>query len=140
MIQLAPLNAVFFDIGGSLGNVTNVNGVRKLRAYASSKPLLKAMGQALGLRVGVISNVPTDMSIDEVRAMLAAAGLLALLDSQAIITSQEAGAEKPDAKIFEFAAQRIGVPITQCLYIGEDPKEVAGARTAGMAGIIKPSP
>ena len=41
-------------------------------------------------------------------------------------------------QIYQFAARQVGLPIEQCLYIGEDPAEVAGAQAAGMAGVLKP--
>ena len=98
------------------------------------------MQQTLGLRLGIISNVPPDMSTDDVRAMLRSAGLLAFFDNAAIVTSRDAGANKPDPKIYEYAAQRIGVPLDQCLYVGEEPDQVTGAQEAGMAGLLKPVP
>ncbi len=134
----APLRAVFFDIGGTLGIVSGAPHARRLAPFDSSAALLRTMAETLGLLVGVISNIPPDMSTDEVRAMLAAAGLLPLLDSNAIVTSRDAGAEKPAPQIYQFAARRVGLPIEQCLYVGEDADEVAGAQAAGMAGILKP--
>ena len=65
--------------------------------------------------------------------MLAAAGLLPPLDGNAIVTSRDAGADKPAPQIYRFAAGQVGLPIGQCLYVGEDAGEVAGAQAAGMA-------
>jgi FMN phosphatase YigB (HAD superfamily) len=139
MSAAAPLRAVFFDIGGTLGIVSGAPHARRLEPFETSAALLTTMAKALGLLVGVISNIPTDMSTDEVRAMLAAAGLLPLLDGNAIVTSRDAGADKPAPQIYQFAATQVGLPIGQCLYVGEDPGEVAGAQAAGMAGILKPA-
>jgi FMN phosphatase YigB (HAD superfamily) len=134
-----PLQAVFFDIGGTLGTVA-VDGHRfKLEPFPSSPALLQCAGKVLGLRVGIITNIPPEMTSDGVRRLLDAAGLLSLLDDAAIVTSRDAGVGKPKLQIFRFAAQRVGLPISQCLYVGEDPKEVAGAQAAGMAGVVKPS-
>jgi len=93
----------------------------------------------LGLRVGIITNIPPEMTSDGARRLLDAAGLLSLLEEAAIITSSDAGASKPKPEIYRFAAQRVDLPIGQCLYVGEDPKEVAGAQVAGMAGVLKPA-
>jgi len=133
------LKAVFFDIGGTLGVVSVDSHGFKLEPFPSSPALLQCAGQVLGLRVGIITNIPPEMTSDGVRRLLDAAGLLPLLDDAAIITSRDADASKPDPKIYRLAAQRIGLPIGQCLYVGEDSKEVAGAQAAGMAGMVKPA-
>jgi FMN phosphatase YigB (HAD superfamily) len=139
MTASVPLRAVFFDIGGTLGTVSGAPHSRRLQPFDSSLSLLRTMAGTLGLQAGIISNIPPDMSTDEVRAMLAAAGLLPLLNRNAIITSRDAGTDKPNPEIYQFAARQIALPIGQCLYVGESADEVAGAQAAGMAGILKPA-
>ena len=138
MSHPGPLKAVFFDIGGTLGTVSSDSHGFKLEPFASAPALLQCAGPVLGLRVGIITNIPPELTSDGVRRLLDAAGLLSLLDDAAIITSRDAGASKPELKIYRFAAQRVGLPVGQCLYVGEDSKEVAGAQAAGMAGVLKP--
>jgi putative hydrolase of the HAD superfamily len=70
--------------------------------------------------------------------MLATTGLLTLIDDDLIVTSRDAGAAKPDARIYEVAAERAQISIGRCIYIGENPSEVTGAQAAGMGGLIKP--
>ena len=135
-----PLRWVFFDVGGTLGRAMATPGGLRLEPFASSPALLEMMRSTLGLRVGVLSNTPDGMNTQEFRALLDRAGLLALLDSTAVITSRDAGASKPDPRVYAYAAERVGVPVGQCLYIGENPVEVEGARKAGMAGLVKPVP
>lgn len=139
MDQIQPLKAVFFDIGGTLGTVSGNNPI-KLTPFSSSASLLISAKQTLALRVGIITNIGSEMTDEDVRRLLEAAGLLRLIDETAIVTSRAAGASKPDRKIYTFAARKIGMPVRQCLYIGENPNEVAGAQRAGMAGILKPIP
>jgi HAD superfamily hydrolase (TIGR01549 family) len=137
----SPLKAVFFDIGNTLGKVGPAqDGTRHLVPYASSVALLQAMGETLGLQIGIITNIPADMTTAQVETMLADAGLLDLLNRAAIITSRDVGVEKPDPRIFQHAARQIDVPIVQCMFVGEDPAEVAGAQAAGMQAILKPIP
>jgi 2-haloacid dehalogenase len=102
--------------------------------------LLQTFSEILGLQLGIITNIPDDMSTGDVRTLLAAARLLTPLNSALIITSRDAGVSKPDVKIYEFAARSAGIPTNQCLYIGEDAAEVAGAQAAGMGGLLKPVP
>lgn len=51
------------------------------------------------------------------------------------IFSCAVGYLKPDPRIYEIACERLGVAPGDCLYIGDRPEEVIGARTAGMRAI-----
>lgn len=129
---------VFFDIGNTLGAI---NAKGQLEPFdPGSKALLSVLRGVLGLRLGVITNLPINMSLQDVQGLLEDAGLFRFLDSVGLITNHEAQADKPEVAIYQYAAQRVKVPIERCLYIGEDPEEVAGARQAGMAAILKPFP
>ena len=137
-IKTGSLSVVFFDVGQTLGTVVIEAGTRRLHPFPSSAALLDTMGRVLGLRIGIISNTPDGMTADDLQEMLAGAGLLTMLDDAAIITSGAAGFSKPDRRIYEFASAQVGVRIGKCLYVGENPGEVAGAQKAGMAGVLKP--
>jgi FMN phosphatase YigB (HAD superfamily) len=132
---MPPISAIFFDIGGTLGNS---DGAGHLVPFDDSVALLRAARDSLGLRVGVITNLPASMSDDQVRQMLKDAGLFSFLDPVGLITNHAAKADKPDPKIYQFAAKQLGLPLECCLYVGEDAKEVKGAIDAGMSGILKP--
>ena len=139
MVDPTPLRAVFFDIGNTLGSVSVKSEKFKLDPFPSSTAMLRCFGQTLHVKVGIITNVPPEMTDEQVRGLLDAAGLLRFIDSAAIVTSRDAGISKPAAAIYHFAAHQVSLPIAQCLYIGDDPQEVAGAQQAGMAGLLKPS-
>lgn len=51
------------------------------------------------------------------------------------VLSYQVGLVKPDTKIFELAANRLGVAISECLFLDDDPRNTAGARQAGMHAI-----
>lgn len=127
------IKCVFFDVGGTLGDVDDK---LELHPYPDTLQLLTAT-RATGVRVGVISNVPPSMTGAALAAMLARAGLAALFDPALIIASSDARASKPSAAIFEFAAHRAQLTIAACSYVGEDAKEVAGARAAGMSAQLR---
>jgi HAD superfamily hydrolase (TIGR01509 family) len=58
----------------------------------------------------------------------------ALLD--VVVLPSDAGAAKPDPRIFQLALRRIGVSPGEALYVGDDPEEdFAGARAAGLAAM-----
>jgi putative hydrolase of the HAD superfamily len=83
-----------------------------------------------GGRVIVVSN--WDVSLADV---LADVGLAPLLD--AVITSAEAGARKPDPAIFRRALTRAGVGPERCRHVGDSAAEdVAGAQAAGIEAVL----
>lgn len=53
-----------------------------------------------------------------------------------LVSSERAGARKPDARIFELAARELGVPADRCWFVGDHPvNDIQGARAAGMRAI-----
>lgn len=138
MLDGGPLRWVFFDVGETLGRAVATPFGLRLEPFASSLALLETMRSTLGLCVGVLSNIPDDMAVREFRALLDRAGILIALDANGVITNRDAGASKPDPRVYAYAAERVDVPIGQCLYVGEDLMEVEGARKAGMACLVKP--
>jgi len=83
-----------------------------------------------GLILGLISNVDQDIT-----AMLDTLGLTALL--QVVVTSQEAGFNKPSPEIFQEAVKRAGVQPDEAIYVGDQYEiDVIGANKAGMKGIL----
>jgi HAD superfamily hydrolase (TIGR01509 family) len=134
-----PLSIAFFDVGNTLGSAgVTRDGHLTLALFPTTLPMLKAMKETLGLRVGIISNIPEEMTIGQFQSVLLSAGLFELIDKNCTVTSRDAGASKPDPRIYEFAAQRAGVPAHRCLYVGETEAEVLGAIAAGMSGVLKP--
>lgn len=54
----------------------------------------------------------------------------------AVVTAADAGAAKPDARVFHFACQRLGLAPAEVLHAGDHPeKDVAGARAVGMTAV-----
>ena len=81
--------------------------------------------ERLGLRLAVISN--WDVALAE------HLGRLGLADRFAtIVTSAEAGAPKPDPRVFELALERLGVSPGRALHVGDAEADEEGARAAGM--------
>jgi FMN phosphatase YigB (HAD superfamily) len=81
-----------------------------------------------GIRIGIFSDYPAD-------AKLKALGL----DADAVVaaTQKEVGRLKPDPKGLLIIAKKLGTPITNCLFIGDqDEKDGECARRAGMPCII----
>ena len=133
-----PIEFAFFDIGGTLGERDPANG--KLIPFASSKKLLKTIREIVGLRIGIITSLGS-LSNVQGRALVEQAGLASFLDPQGFVSEHDTnGVAKPDPTIYRAAAQKVGVPIERCLFVGENLIEVIGALTAGMQAQLKPCP
>ena len=78
------------------------------------------------IALGIVSNFD-----QRLRPLLAALDLHEPFD--AITTPAEAGAAKPERRIFDVCLKRLGKGAHRALYVGDDPEEdVAGARAAGL--------
>lgn len=82
-----------------------------------------------GLATGMVSNFD-----HRLHRVLDALGLRARLD--VVVLPADAGAAKPDARIFAFALARLGVRAEETVYVGDDPDDdLAGAWRAGLRAI-----
>ena len=131
------INFVFFDIGGTLGERNATTNT--FTPFPSSAGLLDSLRSQLGLGIGIITTLGS-LTNAQGLAILQSAGLASFINPNAFVSEHDAGVAKPDVKIYKFAAQKVGVPINRCLFIGENLIEVIGATTAGMKAILKPCP
>src|SRR3990170_8912099 len=99
-------------------------GALRFRAVAGAVEALRRL-RAHGLTLAVVAN--WDISLHE---HLAELGIARLVD--AVITSADAGAAKPDPAIFLLALQHLGVRPARALHIGDEEVDEEGARAAGM--------
>ncbi len=82
------------------------------------------------LIVGLISNITQD-----IKPVLAQLGLINLIDI--VVGPKEAGAEKPELKIFAYALAQARVEPAEAVHVGDQCHvDVAGARNAGMQPIL----
>jgi putative hydrolase of the HAD superfamily len=80
-----------------------------------------------GLARGVVSNFDRRLP-----ALLRALGLPA----DAVVLPSDAGAAKPDPRIFHLALRRLGVPAAAALHVGDHPeRDLAAARRAGLRAV-----
>ncbi len=94
--------------------------------YESAAPLL-ALLRERGVRTGVCTNMTHRMQVLKMEKM----GFLPLVDF--VVSSEEAGCEKPLAGIFGLSIRKAGCAPDECLFIGDSPKhDIAGALAAGM--------
>ena len=83
-----------------------------------------------GLAVGLISNIDRDGS-----ELVDSLGLGDHLDFA--VTSSEAGADKPDPRIFQVALAKAGAGPQEAMHVGDQPaSDVHGALAAGIAPVL----
>jgi epoxide hydrolase-like predicted phosphatase len=112
--------------------VADSNGLveRLFAGIGPDEAMLTAVraARAAGVHTGLISNSWGDgIAYDP-------ALLEELFDG--IVISGEVGLHKPQPEIFELGAERIGVPVAECVFVDDLKENIAGAEAVGMAGIL----
>jgi putative hydrolase of the HAD superfamily len=80
-----------------------------------------------GLKLGIISNGWTEFQLRTLDAI----GLTNAVDL--IFISEAEGLRKPDQRLFERAADRLGCAVSECLFVGDNP--LADIDSAGRSGM-----
>jgi putative hydrolase of the HAD superfamily len=87
--------------------------------------------RARRLHVGMVSNIDDD----QLEHLIDAAGLRGAFDS--LLSSEAAGACKPDPDIFAEALRRAGCAPAEALFVGDTlAQDIAGANRAGMRSVL----
>lgn len=81
------------------------------------------------MKIGFLSNVA-----DNILDVLFTPEQQALFDD--VVLSYQVGMAKPEAAIFELAAARLGVDVSECVFVDDIQQYVDGARLAGMQAIL----
>jgi len=91
--------------------------------------VLSALGSTYEL--ALVSNHTTDIQLRKLRQLSFQSYF------GVVVTSEEVGAEKPDARIFEQALAALDVEVADAVMIGDDSHgDIYGARAAGLATIL----
>jgi len=69
----------------------------------------------------------------QLRQLLTQYGLMDAFD--VVVISGEEGVMKPDARIYHLAAERLGVPVTDCLFVDDFEENITAAQAAGMQAL-----
>ena len=87
--------------------------------------------RSLGVRIAIISDLTAHIQFQKIERM----GIADLIDY--IVTSEEAGVEKPDPHIFQLALEKTGAHARETVMFGDDPKkDIAGAHTVGIRAYL----
>ena len=120
----------FSERFGAMMGVADTDGLID-RLFAGMRPD-EAMHEAVcraragGVRTALVSNSWSSGHYDR-------SSLDQLFD--AIVISGEVGLNKPDAEIFELAADRVGVPAGECVFVDDLRENCEGAERVGMTAV-----
>ena len=126
--------------GATVGTSTLVEAAQQIWARHLEQNIWCRVGEgveealarlkAAGIRMAVVSN-----SEGTVEAMLKSVGLDRYLET--VVDSWVVGVAKPDPAIFRIALERLGVPASSAVMLGDVPAiDVDGARAAGVTPIL----
>lgn len=83
-----------------------------------------------GIRIGIGTDMTARMQFRKLESL----GLLPYIDF--LVSSEEAGAEKPDPALFALCAEKAGCRKEECLFVGDSlKKDVFGAENAGLKAV-----
>ena len=80
-------------------------------------------------RIGVLSNADLTLE-DRMRDGLGIHGLFDMVISSAVV-----GMAKPDHRVYHLAAERLTLPVEECVFIDDADRNVTAAREVGMAAV-----
>ena len=87
-----------------------------------------------GIKLGIITNTPTGRTASQKRKV-EVLGIAKYFDE--IIYSTECEYRKPDRRIYDMMADRLGVPSSECVFVGDDPaSDITGALNADMRAVF----
>lgn len=106
---------------------------QRLSAYPETASVLQTL-RAQNIPTGILTDVAYGMPRAFVERDIAGAGITVLFD--VLLTSVEVGVRKPESAGYHELAKRLGVEPSQMLYVGNEAKDVIGARTAGVLSVF----
>lgn len=109
-------------------------GTRYYEERAYKIPAFRGIPEALQqLKADYVMGMVSSKRRIHVLRELESHGLRPLFD--AIVAQEDSTQHKPDAVPLLLAAQRLGVPPEDCVYIGDQPTDILAATAAGMRSI-----
>jgi len=130
MKRLEDIDAVLFDVGGTLvSEAPPGTPVAELRADPRPGAIETLRGLARHHRIAAVTDTSA-MREAEVHELLEPVGLGGLLE--AVVTSVDVGAAKPDPRPLTEALRRLGVEPGRAVYVGDAASDRDAAAAAGV--------
>jgi len=127
-LQVAPGHADFEALRDEFLRRYEARMTRETRVFEAMQPVLDALASN-GLRWGIVTNKVTRYTEPIVRA-LGLAGAAA-----ALVCGDTTPHAKPHPAPLLEAARQLGLAPAQCVYVGDDLRDVQAGRAAGMATV-----
>ena len=87
--------------------------------------------KANGIKIAICTDLTAHIQHRKIRAL----GLVPYID--VLVTSEEAGIEKPGEKIYSLVMDKLNLPVTECLFVGDSlEKDVNAPRLFGMESVL----
>lgn len=143
------IKVVLFGVTNTLGEC---DGNGNLNPYLPSTEQMLKEHTEIGHKLGIITSVPHGMSEVQLKTMICNGEMSEdpkthipntigrYIPAENIFTIADADAKTPSLEIFEFAAVKLGVDPSECLYIGAMQLAVDAAINAGMKAVRKECP
>jgi putative hydrolase of the HAD superfamily len=106
---------------------------QNMAAYSETVGVLTALHER-GIPTGILTDVPYGMPRSFVERDIQRAGIAELFG--VLLTSVEVGTRKPEPAGYRALANRLGVQPGAMMYVGNEPKDVIGARQAGAVAVL----
>lgn len=106
---------------------------QRMSAYPETVEVLQTL-RAKGIPTGILTDVAYGMPRTFVQRDISGAGITDWFD--VLLTSVEVGVRKPEPAGYRELAKRLNVEPKQMLYIGNEPKDVIGAKQAGACAVF----
>ena len=104
--------------------------LEKMRLHDGVRTFLDRMHER-GIKVMICTDLTAHIQHRKIEALGIAEDIFCL------VTSEEAGREKPAPEVFELCLEKLGLPADEVIFIGDSPvKDVEGAKAAGMHAIL----
>lgn len=121
-VEFEALRQRFLDI------YTGING-REARVFEGYTEVLDRLETA-GWPWGIVTNKPGWLS----EALLDTLGLAERV--ACLVCGDTLPNRKPHPEPLQHAARELGLDVTQCVYVGDDERDMLAAQAAGMPGIV----
>lgn len=103
---------------------------KKMKLYSGVLEFLAECGRR-GIKICLVTDLTARVQFEKVRLLRVDKYL------DFIVSSEEAGADKPHKKIFSLALKKLGVSPGEALLVGDDyKKDVLGARALGIKTVL----
>ena len=125
------------EVSAAFGEIWDAGGLfRRITAFAGESWLRPGMlaiigeARARGMKVAILSN--------ELELFIGAEAMRTLSvfkQVDAVVDATTTGAFKPDARAYELALEAVGVAAEEAFFVDDQPRNVEGARAAGLATV-----